>query len=608
MYPGTIFQIVDQSNIPSLTIQDTTNKPIFMMGISSDKGPEEFKYVSGQAFFNQYGSGISFARHGQPLLQAANVINSGGELFVKRIVAEDSTLANLGVVAHVKETSTQKKDSNGNLLYTDKTTSQETTTAEGNDPVMIKSCSISYSTVSIANATNNMTELGKTFKTNNSTEAHSFPLFIIADVGRGSSKKKFKITPDYNISRTSKVCKYVFDVLESNVVVDELTVSMNPDFVENETNAFISSVIKQNSTQVRCVAFEDQVKAFLADIASFSGLNADDLLYDDILFGKTKRGVALSNITVDSEITLDTILGLPLTNGSNGAFGDTPITASTYAAQMVKVFNGSADDNIYNLDNNPIDLVVDANYPDEVKRAIETLVDFRDDVFYFRDMGLTAKSIAEFKIIDMLNIKTRNAGTYENWYDIIDPYTKKQITVTIGYSLSRLLVSHFVNGRTRPFSGIKYDVTIPEIVEGTVNFVPKITPAANQKTDMEDLNINYGSYFNGTFTLETLQTSQESRTQLSYINNVLAIQEIIKAVRKRCPKVRYSFIDGKDLAKYQEDVNAELSKYTSNFASLTMDYVADSTYAANKIYYAVIRVSFRNFVQTEIFKLIALPS
>lgn len=609
MYPGTIFQIEDQSIIPSLTIQETTNKPILMMGITSDKGPEEFKYVSGKNFFTMYGSDISFARHGQPLLQAANAINSGGELFVKRIVAEDSKLANIGVIAHTSQTSTQKKNSNGELLYTDKTTSTETTVADGNTPVMINTCTISYSTISITDAANDMEALAKKFKENNSAEEHSFPLFIIADVGRGVSKKKFRIAPDYNISRTTKVCKYVLSVIESNDVIEEMTFSMNPDFIENNANAFISNIIKQNSKQIRCVAFEDKVKAFLADIATIASLDADDLLYQDILFGKTKRGVGLNNVALNTEVTLDTVFGLPLASGSNGTFGDSPITVgAAYTAQMVKVFNGEADDNIYNLDNNPIDLVVDANYPDEVKRAIETLVDFRDDVFYFRDMGTSAKTISEFKIIDMLNSKTRNAATYEPFYDIIDPYTKKQITVTAGYSLVRLLINHLINGRNRAFAGKLYDVTIPEMVEGTVNFVPKITPSANQKTDMEDLNINYGSYFDGIFTLETEYTSQTSRTQLSFINNVLSIQEIIKAVRKRCPKVRYSFIDGKDLAKYQEDINAELTKYSGNFKSLTMEYVADSVYAANKIYYAVIKVSFRDFVQTEIFKLIALPS
>ena len=152
------------------------------------------------------------------------------------------------------------------------------------------------------------------------------------------------------------------------------------------------------------------------------------------------------------------------------------------------------------------------------------------------------------------------------------------------------------------------EATIPEAIEGTVNFIPKITPAGNQKTEMEDLRINYAAYINGTLTLETCYTSQERFTQLSYINNVLAIQQIIHEIRKKVPIIRYSFLDGEDFENYQKEVNSLLSNYSGNFEELTMEYVEDSVYRSNKIFYAVLKVKFRNFVQTEIFKILALQS
>ena len=119
MYVGTIFIIDDQSDIPSLTIANTIDKPIEMIGFTSDKGTEDYAYVEGNAFFKQYGNSISFARHGQPLLQAANAINSGARLFCKRVVAQDSTLANNGLVAYVETQNVQRTDEHGNLLYYD---------------------------------------------------------------------------------------------------------------------------------------------------------------------------------------------------------------------------------------------------------------------------------------------------------------------------------------------------------------------------------------------------------------------------------------------------------------------------------------------------------
>jgi hypothetical protein len=40
---------------------------------------------------------------------------------------------------------------------------------------------------------------------------------------------------------------------------------------------------------------------------------------------------------------------------------------------------------------------------------------------------------------------------------------------------------------------------------------------------------------------------------------------------------------------------------------LDIEYQADPTYEANKIYYAVLKVKFKGFYQAEFFKIVALP-
>lgn len=632
MYVGTIFIIDDQSDIPSLTIANTIDKPIEMIGFTSDKGTEDYAYVEGDAFFSQYGNSISFARHGQPLLQAANAINSGARLFCKRVVAQDSTLANNGLVAYVETQNVQRTDEDGNLLYYDADRGVETTSPtdhEGlpNDPVVDSKVHVSYNLISLAaTESNDLTIVAQRFK-DSVTEEYGYPLCIFTDVGRGVSNKRLTITPDYNLSRTFEYTKYIIQVNEENEQIAELVATLNPDIVEGDENTSFQTQFKYASNpQLRCKFFDDEFTAFVNRIKeilasdaigmSAEDIDALDLANQDLLFGKTFKGAPLNdNIIVDTNTQLNSLYGISMDNGSNGSFGNAPINTTTYKDEMVKVFDGSLSDDIYNVDNNPIDVIVDANYHDSVKRAIENLVNFREDCFYFRDIGNEAfgvrqpcKSIRELEYADLSNLKTRYAGTYSTWYDIIDPYTKKEITVTVGYSLARILVSHFVNGRNRPPCGIKMEATIPEAIEGTVNFIPKITPAGNQKTEMEDLRINYAAYINGTLTLETCYTSQERFTQLSYINNVLAIQQIIHEIRKKVPIIRYSFLDGEDFENYQKEVNSLLSNYSGNFEELTMEYVEDSVYRSNKIFYAVLKVKFRNFVQTEIFKILALQS
>ena len=101
MYPGTIFNWHDQSVIQTTGTVSLDNAPLFLTASSFDKGPEDLRVVRGQSFFDLYGNNPSFAKHGQPAIQAANIINAGGALLIKRLVANDATLANTILVATV---------------------------------------------------------------------------------------------------------------------------------------------------------------------------------------------------------------------------------------------------------------------------------------------------------------------------------------------------------------------------------------------------------------------------------------------------------------------------------------------------------------------------
>ena len=90
------------------------------------------------------------------------------------------------------------------------------------------------------------------------------------------------------------------------------------------------------------------------------------------------------------------------------------------------------------------------------------------------------------------------------------------------------------------------------------------------------------------------------------MNNTLAVQEIVKAIRIHCPKTRYAFMEEDDLRKYQEDVQTLLDKYKSNFKSLTMKYMQDPTYEQNMVFYATLEVVFKKFIQAELFRIIAI--
>lgn len=627
----------DQSQIPQAYPEASTavDYPVLMTVFSADKGPEEWKErLDYDTFKKLYGETPSFYKHGQVLIQAHDAAAAGARMTCKRIVDPDSQLANLGVVAEVTTETVQDIDETTGLkLWTDPVTDSPTTTPQydqyGNlNPSLAithQNVKIAWKLVSVVQAGNNLSTFANTFyaankHTNTIGNPDHYALFLITDNGRGASNKRFRIYRDTSRSAPVKYVRYFLEIQENGVVLETLPFTMNPDIVEKSHNLSLSDVVLRRSNQVRAVVFEDEFKAFTENVSNLAGYTENVFAYADCLFAtdfygnnftKTPNGGTITSYPVN----LSTVYGLQLMNGSDGpSFGDRPIASPKYAAEVVNAYDGSFDDCIYDLDNNRIDAVFDADYPEVVKRAIEQLVNFREDCMFFEDMGRDIRSIEDIELIFNTQsiARSRFVALYINSYDVYDPYTCKQINVTMMYNLARLFVNHFINGRSRPFCGQKYKMVIPtdSMIPGTLNFAPKRTPSHDQKAQLDTLRVNYCCMFEGTIlAVASEYTSQEQYTQLSFINNVLSVQEVIKAIRIVCPKIRYSFIDedSDDFARYKEDINnLIIAKYADRFKSCEIEYVTDEIYTLNKIIYAIIKVRFRDFVQTEYFRITAL--
>ena len=607
MYPGVIIEYDDQSSVGVLPVSEVRNKPLFAALFTSDKGTEQWTRMTGEEFFTMYGKTISFSRHGQPLLQAAMSINAGGELLCKRLVAEDATLANIGIVATIAETEVQATDADGNLLFQDADGNQ--TVEETDTPVMTTGTGITYSLLTADKVTT--PEEAKEAMKEKITDGQ-YLLYVICDNGRGVSKKRIKIVPNYRMSKSLEYTMYTLSVIEGNEVIESMTFSVNPNMVVSGQNISLYSMISANSKQLVCIDDSTGMEKFITALAEATGMTEEYIYAADPLFGCTKKGVAIDGLSVsETGIDLQYSYGQSLQSGSNGAFGTHPIqNTEEFTTQAVEALNGTFDPAIFNIDQFRLNAIVDANYPEGVKRAIEALATFREDFMYFRDQGLGVNTID--LIAEKCNSEAKNmfCASYPQSYDIIDPYSKKQITVTIGYDLAQLLVSHCDNGANLPTAGMKHNMVIKNAIYGTLSFAPTICPdpIGNQKEILDDMRVNYASYIDNQLVIEALYTSQEKHTQWSYINNVMGIQDVVKAIRIRCPVIRYTFIDGDDLEQYRADVEEVIAPYRSNFKTLELEYVEDATYSANKIFYAVLKVVYRDFIQTEWFKVTALSS
>lgn len=619
VYPFTNFTIIDNSQIPQLN-EPTVSRPNYLCPITADKGPEKLVECTYANFHKYFGDDISFAKHGQPLLQAAIAADNGAIVYCRRLVADDATLANAVVFATVTQgTEEQKTDDRGNKLFTHTETGNVVTEAQKDallakaeadgsatpnfSPIMIKPALIKYEAKSYEGC-KTMEEIAT--KADQEKTDEKFPLFIVADNGRGVSKKSFAISPDYKTSQTRNYMRYKVYTLEDGEVQEAIPFCANHYIIENKRNKSIATVCKNYSTQIQAYQFEEHYDEFIKMVAKTSGKDEKYCNTHDLIFGYTVNQKKLDGIRLATDtISLGTIVGIPLENGTNGAFGDAPFGTDAYKKQLVKFFSGEIDEDIYDVDNYKFDILLDANYPAEAKRAMESLNLFRKDAMVMVDGGITGLNSIEDILMSAEEVtKSYYVMYYPIYYDIIDPYSGKQITVTSNYAMATLMIPHFMNNnRHRPMAGQLNGFIITDMVEDTYNFIPKNLPSGNQKEIFSENRINHLGKYGDIVTFESVWTTQIPYTQLSFGNNLLSIQEVIKAIRDFCPANRFSIMYEDDIQGYTEDIEDILANYKDNFADIQFVYLADEDLEANKIYGAAIQVTCRNFNIAEDFKI-----
>lgn len=588
MYPATIFNWHDNSAIAeenqSVVIDDS---PLFMQVFSADKGTEDLVEISGSDFDAMYGT-MSFDRHGQAGIQAKNIIDAGGRLFAKRVVAKDSTLANVVLSANLSE---------------DNTTG---------------GVKVKWTAESITGC-KNFAEVKEAAAKMLDADKGKYPLIIYADNGRGVSGKSVRLTPDYATSKTIGKTFYTLAVYEGTSVKESTTISFDPTVIY-ASNAYRFD--EYTTTQITGIVSDDIYELYVAAIADYIvDIDVDTLRTYDLVYGYTNRGNALEKFTLASDsVDLDAVTGIELKEGSNGEFGNAPVATEAWEKALCEVFSGAFSTEIYDVDQHKIAAICDANYPRTVKKEIFKLVNFRQDMVYFRDLGVGLNTFLAIKgaynqfseSVELENGQTFESerscfvADYSTSYQIKDPTTHKNIEVTMMYDLAACLVSHIANNPYAPTAGTANGFILENAIKGTVNFVPVNTPSVNQKEAMDEIKVNYAIFEDDACVVQSCYTSQEKYTQLSFIGNILGIQRVLRAVRTSCPKQRYSFTNGSDLQAYATAVNNVLANYVTNFDVLNFVYTEDKLKTSQKIFYASIEFAFANWAQTEIFDIFAI--
>lgn len=701
MYTGTIFNWYDNSGFTvDQPVVDTTNRPLFMVVNAFDKGPEKLMEVDANNFNQLFGT-MSYDKYGQGSIQAQRIIDAGGRLLVKRVCANDATLAYSVLVAHLTA-------STRTIRWT-----IEKLNLNVNESIKkfseIKEKAITKFQTSDVNI-NNYLDTGEM-----SGDEITLPVFIIADNGRGLSNKAVRIIPDYDTSKGVGRMLYRFSIYEGTTLVENVNISLDPSFTYNgdyygldktRTTQIIGEVISQEYDYfvkiVEKFIFATEGKMPITEedhkITRNYIVNNVDLVFAKTIAGIEDGGGGVQGAEYDPETheiakteanggyyyetagnpnplpvgdLLDQAYGnLFADQGDNGLYGNTPAKFGNetdvmkmqnisfsgqcipsdksdenrykrYILDIASVYlgydtDGKPIDEVWDMDSHKIFAVADANYHKLIKDCIANFVEYRKDCIFLRDHGIGAYNLSDVQditnqyilvnniydlrnydfnggndeVYTIRNLRSKFIADYGTTYEAIDPVSRRNVEVTMLYDVVVKLTNMYIEkGPFSPLAGTYNGFQLDSAIPGTINFTPIITPSTNQKQAIDDLRLNYAIFEDeDTCVVQSSYTSQDANTQLSYINNVLAIQEVARVVRTVCPRNRFRLITGSDMSEYANAVSRVLQSYNSYFEVLEFQYTEDKLRAVQKIFYASINFSFNNWAQTEIFDLYALSN
>lgn len=250
--------------------------------------------------------------------------------------------------------------------------------------------------------------------------------------------------------------------------------------------------------------------------------------------------------------------------GSDGDLDSEDARTRTKALEnlLIKGYKGLIDDKITSKLLCPARFIMDANYSENVKNAMHTLVtEIRDDIVFYCDLGFTAtpeEALAKRKGI--ANFSDTKIAIYAQDFTIYDEWTGKDIKVTTPFFLSSKIPQCSRSyGLHMPIAGNK---------RGLLDGFKDISWSPNEtyKELLYNQKVNYVESDTRRTRLGSQLTSELRNTPLSNINNVITILDIKNDVEKIAEDYQFELHDSDTLASLSSELNDYLSAYTSSKA------------------------------------------
>ena len=594
-------QYIDTAETPI----DRSYKFIAVFRSSKGKANKFVKMRTLNEFINHFGKS-NYAKYGQPLMMPIAELASGNaNVWCMRIMPEDAAIANSVLTAYYKaDTENSKflvkfKESHVENVFTEKAleaaasvNTEEADTLDGWTAV---------------------------------------PLGYFMSVGSGicGNAYRWRITSnvDWEKDYTKKIFSFEILTTEQGITREATYNGSVVTSVDMEENLFINDVLfdkEDGSYHVNINIFEDAVAEIYEAYKSFcSGLVGDTALEAyvpaldefDIFFGN-KVGDPEDHYThyevVGSEtdptcIDVDSATGVALAGGTDGAFASEDFEAKE-TELLVKAFTGELDKLILSPKRIQASVLLDANYPYEVKKALAKLAIARDDAMLYLDCGT---DISSFSMDVMRNLKNNYTAVFNNriiskesqHYVTKDPHTKKKATVTTTYFIASNIVNHFDNfGTHTPF--VKGYAQLSDYVKNSLE--PSVEIFEN--TLKETLYTNRFNYFESIgenlFQRSTQNTSQLINSDLLEESNMHILFEMKRIVEDDAYNNTYNFTSKDDRARFQQKEEAKFASWVgSKVQSFKIRFDVNEWESERGILHCYIEVQFRNITKRTIIEI-----
>ena len=541
-------------------------------------------------FTSTFGN-LNYSLYGQPLMMPHAILSSGyGSVYAMRVLPADATYANAVLSAMYKADAAGETAKFHVKYVIDYVTGGKT-----------------KSDIATAVAALNVSAPD--------TDGYKkLPIAVVRTTGRGEygNKFRFRISRNTNYEKDYEIKMYNFDVISTfngastlatytgGVITsdkyDQTTLITDVvDAYDDGSTYFKIDVDEANVTTLYndYVTFLKTLTGFAEEIPS---IDEWDLFFGYTLNSTTKYSKFEIVTTGDDDIVaVDTVTGISLANGTEGAFtsGTAEQQASAIATAYTDAFEGSLDRTILSPKRVPYDVLLDANYPDDVKSAMYALNVARNDAILHLDAGTETTLSQVSTVITDMSVFTKNCSKEWQHYLIRDPQSKKKVAVTTTYFMAQKLAYHLKTyGNHVPF--VMNYATITGHVKNSLEPSVETTD-----TDVKELLYNarinyYETSGEDTFRRACQNTAQTKTSDLLEENNLRTLLELKRGIEDDCLAKLYNFADSEARKTF---TNYERAKYASwvgtKVASLDIYFDMNEFEAQRSILHCYASVQFR---------------